>query len=419
MAELAIASGIAGLCSLVIESVKICCAFGADIASAERTTLDYLAALRSLEAVLIELNSYPRTPKITALLGQRPDVLSESTIQECKTRVFKLHQKLSNRLNDEGKIKLRSALCWPFSKQKTAEATQILQQYRDTFHAALTSDIMKVSVAVYAEIRESNEHAEKQAILSWLFPQDLQLQIENILRSRQPTTCDWIFELGQFKSWVTGSGKRLWVYGAPGVGKTFLAAATVDRLKKSGACCFYLCDQQAAHLQQPELILRSLLKQAVHNLTTVPLGLLNLYKEQKDASNASSPTTGQLMSIFEGLYRESSGIRIVLDGLDECDDRRQISQLLRLLCDAGASVLVTSRKMPDIERLLRDWDRIEYKASEADLKSYIDQRFDDLAEDMDDDLPLDLRQLLSSKILNKCNGMCVSIRDFPSSADRH
>jgi hypothetical protein len=111
MAELAIASGIAGLCSLVIESVKLTCAFGADIASAERTVLDFLAALRSLEAVLIELESTAQAAHFKELLGTRPEVLSNSAIQDCKKHVTRLNLKLSRRLADDGHIKLRSVLC--------------------------------------------------------------------------------------------------------------------------------------------------------------------------------------------------------------------------------------------------------------------------------------------------------------------
>lgn len=52
MAELAIVSSIAGLTSLTIKMVKIIYTYTIDLSSVERTVLDYLVALRSLEAVL-------------------------------------------------------------------------------------------------------------------------------------------------------------------------------------------------------------------------------------------------------------------------------------------------------------------------------------------------------------------------------
>ncbi len=215
MAELAIASGIAGLCSLVIESVKITCAFGADIASAERTILDYLAALRALDTVLVELNDVAQTPSLKPILASRPEALSNTAIWDCKRHVSELNSQLSKRLAEDGHVKLRSALSWPLKKKQTIESIRLLQQYRETFHAVLSSDMMKISTATYNLVQSSEDRTEREQLLEWLANDDIRDMIQAKSLLRHPGTCYWFFELETYREWVNGHvvvswGSRYW-----------------------------------------------------------------------------------------------------------------------------------------------------------------------------------------------------------------
>ena len=41
-------------------------------------------------------------------------------------------------------------------------------------------------------------------------------------QKRVGKTCEWIFEVAEFKSWVLGTNGVLWLHGLPGCGKTVL-----------------------------------------------------------------------------------------------------------------------------------------------------------------------------------------------------
>lgn len=58
-------------------------------------------------------------------------------------------------------------------------------------------------------------------------------QIQDIKESFVARTCGWIEEEDSYKSWVDGSAPFLWICGGPGFGKSSLAYATAETLKKS------------------------------------------------------------------------------------------------------------------------------------------------------------------------------------------
>ena len=405
MAELAIASGIAGLCSLVIESVKVTCAFGADIASAERTVLDYLSALRALEAVLVELNEVAQTPRLEGILSNRTQALSITAIQHCKQHVVELNQKLSRRLAEDGHIKLRSALSWPLKKKETMESVRLLHQYRDTFHAALSSEMMKISIATYDDVHATKEQVEREAVLKWLADDNNQDVVQSRSSIRHSGTCDWFMSLEAFKDWSLGAKEILWCHGSPGSGKSVLAAAVLKKLGENARCAFHAFDQQLSRTTQPEAVLRSLIKQLIPMDKELPPKLLSMFQAQQKSSPSSAPTKGELLSIFEKLCSQPERIFVVLDGLDECENRRQTLQLTASIASAGASVMVLSRKLPDIEEGLHTSNRLEYAASGEDLTNFINSRLEELEDELDEDLGAGLKHDVCSEVVKKSGGM--------------
>ena len=102
-------------------------------------------------------------------------------------------------------------------------------------------------------------------------------------------------------------------------------------------------------------------------------------------------------------------IFIVIDALDECPEADQtrknfLTEVRSLLPDIR--LMVTSRHIPSIENTFREDLRLEIRASDQDIKSFIESQtvqqdnLMSLLEDHDD-----LRDSILTAVLGKANGM--------------
>jgi NACHT domain len=405
MAELAIASGIAGLISLTMGIVKTTCAYTADLASAERTVLDYLVALRSLEAVLVQLRTLTETRHLKQLLAERPQALSVDAIKDCQQHITLIQEKLKKRVSEDGQIKLRHALCWPLKKKETLESIRAMQQYRDTFHAALSADILAVSAATYEELRSAKEHKGHEKILEWLTPYNIEPVLQSISSSRYPGTCQWIFENEAFKQWSSNKAQLLWCHGDPGSGKTVLSSTIVEHLSMETTTLCHICDHQSPDMHTPEAILCNLIKQFSFQQPGTPPEILAMYVDAQSNPRTGGPTKGRLLEIFEHLCDQVTDLFVVIDALDECENQRQLVQLFFSLVKAGAKVLITSRTTPDLEGAFAACSHIETRASDTDLQAYISYKLDELDEDLGNAVPTELRKTLCSTVLERSSGL--------------
>lgn len=83
----------------------------------------------------------------------------------------------------------------------------------------------------------------------------------------------------------------------------------------------------------------------------------------------------ELKAAFVGQCNASGTVYLVLDALDECDERTNRAPMIRLLDElkkCTARVLITSRQFaPDIDRLLQDCDAITIEAAASDVRAYL------------------------------------------------
>lgn len=407
MAELAIASGIAGLASLIIEMVKITCAYTTDLASAERTVFNYLTTLRSLEAVLVQFGSLAEADRLKRLVPNRPQALSTAAIRDCHSHLTQIQNKINKRFTVDGHLKLLDALCWPLKKQETQDSIRALQQYRDTFHAALSIDLLVISVATHEEIRSSREHEAREKILRWLTPCDIEPALQSLSRSRHPGTCQWIFDHGTFKEWTSSTPQLLWCHGDPGSGKTILSGTIVEHLSMAATTLCHFCDHQTPEMDTPEAVMRDMIKQFTSQQPHIYPEIAALYDDAHKKPRTDGPTKGRLLEIFESICNHSTSPFIIIDALDECDNRRQLIEPFLSLTRTGARVLVISRSLPDLEYAFETHDQIEIRAHDADIEAYVRHKLDELDEDLEGNLSVELRATLSTTILARSSGLYV------------
>lgn len=135
-------------------------------------------------------------------------------------------------------------------------------------------------------------------------------------------TGSWLLNNDAFQSWISRQDESvLWLSGHPGMGKTVLMSALIEKLK---ACndpqcrviyCFCSGKNQATTYPA---ILRTLVHQMLTGGHTADL-LERFVKIHKTAKVHESPAL--LWDVFVSLIEETKGITVcVIDGLDECEE---------------------------------------------------------------------------------------------------
>ena len=179
---------------------------------------------------------------------------------------------------------------------------------------------------------------------------------ESVLRTnqsrREPNTCNWIFDIEEYKTWRTSAeGSLLWVSGVGGMGKSILMSAVIDTLQqefwesKEHVVQYFFCSsgdestRTAARIR--DQVLHQLYQYAQSAESPDVLDpankIVSNFIAQKGATDAKSSGSQQKKSEksvgFEEAYRSlaqllSKKVFLVIDALDECSDRRE-SQILK------------------------------------------------------------------------------------------
>jgi hypothetical protein len=156
-------------------------------------------------------------------------------------------------------------------------------------------------------------------------------------------------------------------------------------------------------------LVASLLKQLVQTQSVIPSKLRSLY-EQHIGRN-TRPTLVECSELLHVELTAYSKAFIIVDALDECDEssgsrRDLIAQLLRL--PPNISLMITSRDVPSIQHKLSHFCRLEVRANDADVRTYLERRIkreERLARHVEADPAL--RHTILETIMKKVKGMLV------------
>lgn len=169
-------------------------------------------------------------------------------------------------------------------------------------------------------------------------------------------------------------------------------------------CAYDRADYTASRL------LASLLKQLALQSDTF---LEDIASCHKGHSRFGTPPSSKELSHLLGLQvQRFDEVFIIVDALDECpeaDNNRTafISAARGLL--PKVRLMVTSRNIPSIERMFRSDLHLQIRATDPDVKLFIESHIDQQAElsDLLEDHE-DVRSMISAKVVEKSNGMSVS-----------
>ena len=286
---------------------------------------------------------------------------------------------LHKKLNTKG-----ATLKWPFNKQSVQEILATIERQKSLINLALTNDNLRLSAAIHDELqgvvkgveglRISQDRDRRKNALSQLTTIDFEANHADIASRRAISTGGWFLESAQFTSWWRNeSSSVLWCPGIPGSGKTTLSSLVIDNLRVeiaknpsiglAGMYCSYRNTQSTVNLMGS--IIRQLL-------------------EPLDIEPPSTPLTlEKARAVMPKILTTYSKVMLVIDALDECEDRvtllRELQQLMQSM-SAGMSktlihIFVTGRNSvaSDVERMLMPAYQFEIRSKNDDVRVFLHQ----------------------------------------------
>ncbi|KAL2676553.1 hypothetical protein Neosp_010314 [[Neocosmospora] mangrovei] len=228
---------------------------------------------------------------------------------------------------------------------------------------------------------QDQDHQERLAILNWLSSFDHTAQQNDISVRRQAGTGGWLLESPEFISWKSTKGKTLFCPGIPGAGKTILSSIVVEELLEqfrddSSVCIAHVYfNYQQQESQTVGQVFANLLRQLVASQFDIPAVVQDDYKthSRRDTKMKFEELSKRMQSL-SSLY---SRVFIIIDALDECpsrDGRRKamLSEIMKLQATLSANLLCTSRPIPEVGAWFSNAVSINVRASEHDVRKYLD-----------------------------------------------
>ncbi|KAK3935766.1 hypothetical protein QBC46DRAFT_461901 [Diplogelasinospora grovesii] len=232
--------------------------------------------------------------------------------------------------------------------------------------------------------QHSQEH---EAILKWLTPLDFASQQNDYIGRRQPGTGQWLLDSPGFQKWLSNacdSDRTLFCPGIPGAGKTILTSVVINDLRSrfqndSDVGIAYIYFNFRRHGEQnAKDLLACLLKQLAQGRSVLPESIQDLHGSYSGTGQQDRPSFDEISRALQSVAALNSKVFIVVDALDECQATdgcrpRFLSEIFNLQDKCGASLFTTSRSIPEITEKFAGSPSVEIRASDDDLRVYLDR----------------------------------------------
>ena len=236
------------------------------------------------------------------------------------------------------------------------------------------------------------EKHEREEILQWISEFDYKKAHTDDLRKGATLykTGNWLLEHSHYQDWrFNNQPFVLWLHGFMGSGKTCLAHLVIEHIKSSiqhelgqQLAYFYTDGSEASRdTSLATTILRCLLEQLADlgSKTKLTKAVVNAHTENVTRGRL---TEAESITPIQQFLNESSTTFIVLDGLDECNEKlfsNLMDSMTQLYENSEGRVrfFFCSRRLPDIEDRLKAFNPKRIDVSEhnsKDIGTYIKQR---------------------------------------------
>ena len=285
---------------------------------------------------------------------------------------------LKDKITPLEKPGLKSKLRWPFESKSFQRLLAIIRNQKSTLQLTLSScqtkllvqqantgtDLRNAIGSVGTQVVETIQDLEKKrrrgAVLKWYKSSDPEQNHQRSRSKHEPDTAKWIFDVKEFQAWTTQNGEMIWIHGIPGAGKTILCSTIIDHMQercrnKDKSCVlYYYFDFSDSTKQSFSSLLKSLIFQLVSRQDSEATGAEALYDKCKETQESSED---ELLEVLIEELKDIETTYLFIDALDECPEAERalfFNSFFTSSLPAVLSVLITSRKEPDIESALKD-----------------------------------------------------------------
>ncbi|KAI7519891.1 hypothetical protein KC331_g20486, partial [Hortaea werneckii] len=205
--------------------------------------------------------------------------------------------------------------------------------------------------------------------------------LRKALKLRSPNTGKWYLQGPQFEAFKGKDSYFGWMKGSTGSGKTILSAGIIDSLQQfcdqdpARSLAYFFFDFNDAAKQDANTMVKSLLSQCLKRCFKIPDAAqsLSIAASEQQLLDALRDTVETLPMPF-----------MVLDALDECNNRERLFEILEEMQSWGNNslrMLVTSRtEAVDVEDALEDLvlpesrTCLESHLVDEDIRTYVHER---------------------------------------------
>ncbi|KAI0099814.1 hypothetical protein GGR51DRAFT_564649 [Nemania sp. FL0031] len=378
---LEVLKGVLKKCEALVQAAP----FGVAIAfTGARIVLEMALAVEEyLEVVVTAMERVAGILEVYQRLSSSPD-LGLRLVRSYK-QIITFWYKLSKVLSSS-KVKgiLPRTILAPL-KQDTEEALKTLQEdMQINLGITQAAGLMMADMDRQARV-DADQKALKNDIRRWIMGEnriDFKGDYETQLDLRHQDTCNWILQDERFLNWHNSRNNALlWYSAPPGSGKSVLASSVIDYLMKTEkkvAYFFYsFSKNDCRHVAHG---LRVLALQLLAFVGTPSDKLVDLYETEMQFS-PHLDNIRAMASVVQELITRNNDLYIVIDGIDECEDEKNMINVIRLLIDQSTlgtvRWLFTSR-VSEIEKTMRSLQAVEIHPSQDDIrddiKSYLSSK---------------------------------------------
>ncbi|OBT87645.1 hypothetical protein VE02_02686 [Pseudogymnoascus sp. 03VT05] len=384
IAIIQVADRVIGLCKFYIETAD-----GAplDLRSILVEISSFKAILETLQFIS-SLSDAEKSTNLNALFNpDGPIDHSQKLVLELEKLIPSqdLLQAADSKASQPMRNKAKRALItlgWPLKESKAAKLMGEIARCKTTISLALTTESsqdIKIIKDTTTRIKEDLTDNQKRDISTW-FQRTDPSPLHNIAYGHYVVgTGDWMLESSDWKDWICGDNKFLWIHGIPGAGKTVLASYLIETIaehcrtvKKQYGCMYYYCSY--THNQNEAYpLLHWIVSQLLRKSNSIPITAYEQFK------SGLQPSILDLLDILESCLAEFECVFVVVDAVDESMSPRQ--DLLKTLRDlatdlrfAKIQLLATSREYVDIETVLENIScavSMDNENVTNDIRSYV------------------------------------------------